>query len=118
MTEEKQNKRVPIEFTEPKDGAPFLYANYVQVQPTQYDIRIVFGEVVDVNDTRVVVQKRANVTVSWLEANVLQQILATQLQKYQEKNGPLNYKPEMIGGGPDVELVDGPGDPTTLSQHE
>jgi hypothetical protein len=118
MTEEQQNQKVPIEFIEPKDGAPYVYANYVMVSPTQYDIRMTFGEVLDVKTTGVVIQKRANVTVSWLEAKVLQQILAAQIQKYQETHGPLNYKQEMIGPGPEVELVEGPGDHEKLSQHE
>jgi hypothetical protein len=95
-----------------------IYANYVMVSPTQYDIRMTFGEVIDVSTTRVVVQKRANITVSWLEANVLQQILAAQILKYQETHGPLNYKQEMIGSGHEVDLIEGPGDPDKLSQHE
>jgi hypothetical protein len=118
MTEEQKSQKVPIEFIEPKDGAPYIYANYVMVSPTQYDIRMTFGEVIDVNTTRVLIQKRANITVSWLEANVLQQILAAQLQKYQETHGPLNYKQEMIGSGPDVDLIEAPGDPDKTSQHE
>jgi queuine/archaeosine tRNA-ribosyltransferase len=118
MTEEQKSQKAPIEFTEPKDGAPYIYANYVMVSPTQYDIRMTFGEVTDVNTSRVVIQKRVNVTVSWLEAKVLQKILTAQLQKYQETHGSLNFKEEMIGSGPDVDLIEAPGDPDKRSQHE
>ena len=96
MTEEKkpEQQRSTV-FVDPPAGTPYVYANFVQARPTSFDIRILFGEVIEFGETTSTVQRRASVTLSWLEAEVLNQILTKQIVAHKEANN--QFTEAMIG---------------------
>jgi len=66
-----------IEFVIPDpDGIFTTYANNIQLGYTIYDVRFVFGEVVEAHPDKIVVEQRAQVTISYLQAKLLQMMLA------------------------------------------
>ena len=86
---------VPIE--EPEGGVFTEYANIVNLDWTLYDVRIRFGELMQVfneadpswiNQHGVVLEKAA-IRVPWHQAKNLCQLLATVIKNYEEINGEL-----------------------------
>ena len=78
-----------LEFVEPQDGVFTTYANNLQVGWTAFDVRLLFGEVVDVDEKTVTIEQRAHVTLSWLEAKTLHSLLSGLIERYEEGNGPI-----------------------------
>jgi len=80
---------------EPEDGMFFTYANHLQIGFTHFDVRLVFGEVVDVEQGSVSVEQRAQVTLSWGQAKLLQHILGDVLKNHEAAQGEIKLPPGM-----------------------
>jgi Protein of unknown function (DUF3467) len=78
-----------MEFRPAQDGIQYFYANNLSLGTTPFDVRIVFGEVIDISADKVVVEQRAQVAMSWLEAKVLGEFLRANVEAYEQKNGTL-----------------------------
>jgi hypothetical protein len=78
-----------VEFVEPEDGVFRTYANHHRVGWTGYDMRILFGELVDVQPDKYVIEETAHVTMSWVQAKLLLDNLQRLIADYEAKNGPL-----------------------------
>jgi Protein of unknown function (DUF3467) len=107
MSEESRNKaqappsanidlgKVLIE--EPEEGVFQTYANVVNMNWTLYDVRIRFGELIQVPDDdrptwenqHGVILARAAVTIPWHQAKLLRDLLDGVLGNYEALNGPL-----------------------------
>src|SRR5262245_10051220 len=105
MADERQSKpqlgpvniaELPV--LEPECGSADVYANVVNLNWTLYDVRIRFAELIqEPIDTENptwgaltgVILERAQVTIPWHQAKLLQQMLADLVQKYEEANGEL-----------------------------
>lgn len=93
----KQPKRAPssalperqVEFVEPKDGVFRTYANYHGLGWTVYDVRLLFGELIDVLPEKFIIEEVAHVTLSWQQAKLLSNGLSEIIRKYEAANGPL-----------------------------
>ncbi len=85
------------QFQEEKDGLKRCYANHFMLAQTGYDLRLTFGEIIDVTGAMVTVEQRAQVTLSWLEAKNLSQWLQSTIANHEEDNGlikePILTKP-------------------------
>lgn len=77
-----------LDIIRPKDGMATFYANHLQLGQTNFDARIVFGEITDVDDTRIEVTQRVQVTMAWLEVKALAVILTNAVSRFEELNGP------------------------------
>jgi Protein of unknown function (DUF3467) len=77
-----------------KDGIQYFYANNVSLGTTAFDVRLVFGEIVDITDEKLTVEQRLQVTMSWLETKILSEFLRVNVQAFEEKNGALKM-PEL-----------------------
>jgi len=84
-------KPAEIEFVvpDPDSGLFASYANHVQVGFTAFDIRLLFGEVVDVQPNKVTIEQRASITMAWLQAKILKQMLERIISDYEARNGEL-----------------------------
>jgi len=78
-----------LEMVAPEGGLPSIYTNNVGVGATSFDIRLIFGQIVDTTPEKVVVQQGVMVTMSWIEAKILNEIIGLHVKAYEEKNGTL-----------------------------
>jgi Protein of unknown function (DUF3467) len=86
---------LPIE--EPEEGVFYAYANLVNMNWTQTDVRIRFGELLQVPDEdnptwdhqRGILLERASITIPWIQAKVLRDMLDGVIRNYETLNGEL-----------------------------
>jgi hypothetical protein len=88
-TEETPKPQRKIEYRAPADGLRTVYCNNVQMSSTSFDIRMLFGEIAEVLDDKVVVDQRVQVTMTWLEAKFLADFLQANIKAYEDLNGPV-----------------------------
>jgi hypothetical protein len=71
--ESQPRQEATVEFVvpDPEGGIFTTYSNNVQVGFTSFDVRCVFGEVVDAQPGKIVVEQRAQITLSYLQAKML-----------------------------------------------
>ena len=79
-----------VEFVIPDpDGIFTTYANNIQVGYTIFDVRFVFGEVVETHPEKIVVEQRAQVTISYLQAKLLNLMLAQLIAEQEARVGEI-----------------------------
>ena len=78
-----------IEFVKPPNGILHMYTNNFSIGQTVFDLRLVFGELTDIDDKIVEVTQRVQVTMSWLEAKALAESLQVYIQNYEQQYGPI-----------------------------
>jgi hypothetical protein len=78
-----------IEYRDPVGGLFHVYSNNVQMASTSFDVRVVFGEVAEVSDDKVIVERRVQVAMTWLEAKILADFLRANVEAFEALNGPL-----------------------------
>jgi hypothetical protein len=85
-----------IEYVEPEDGMLITYANNIQYGFTAGDMRLVFGELIDMQKGKATVEQRAQITFSWLTAKVIATILDALIKEHEKTIGPINVPPAML----------------------
>lgn len=80
-----------VEFVEPDpESSLFLtYSNHVQLGFTLFDIRLLFGEIVDVSRTKLTIEQRAQITMSWLQAKLLLVLVGKAVAEHEARNGEI-----------------------------
>src|SRR5450631_2211514 len=78
-----------VEYVNPPEGLTRFYANNIAMGSTKFDVRIIFGEIRDVNETKAIVDNRFQVTISWAEAKLLGDFLQANVKAFEDLNGPL-----------------------------
>jgi hypothetical protein len=78
-----------VEYVTPPEGLTRFYANNIAMGTTKLDVRIIFGEIRDVTDTKAIVENRFQVTLAWAEAKLLGDFLQANVKAFEELNGPL-----------------------------
>lgn len=102
--EESTTQKLPtFEFVEPEDGLVFVYANQVQLTGSLWDLRMVFGESLGFDGTKVTIEQRASITLAWPQVKVLCQLLAANIKQYESRNGeikiPKGFLEQLTGEG-------------------
>jgi hypothetical protein len=90
-------KNLPIE--EPEEGVFYAYANLVNMNWTLTDVRIRFGELLQVPDDdnptwehqRGILLERVSVTIPWIQAKGLRDMLDGVIRNYETLNGELKH---------------------------
>jgi hypothetical protein len=90
MDNEKK-PQMALEYREQSGGVFRTYANNVMMASTGFDVRIIFGEVIDVlpDKSKAIVEQRAQVTMTWIEAKLIGDFLQANVKAYEELNGQL-----------------------------
>ena len=90
-------RQVKIEYVvpDPESGLFTTYANNTQVGWTHFDVRMTFGEVVDALPDKIVVEQRAQITISYLQAKILTLILGQAISQHEEIFGELKLPPDV-----------------------
>ena len=78
-----------LELVEPEDGMIRAYANHHQIGWTGFDVRLTFGELVDIAPEKIVIEQTTQVTMSWQTAKLLSDSLRVLIEKYEAVNGPI-----------------------------
>lgn len=78
-----------VQYIKPEGGIHLVYANHFQVANTVFDLRVIFGEVTNVNEKMVEITQKCQVTLSWLEAKALAAALRAYVDSYEVQNGPI-----------------------------
>lgn len=78
-----------LEYRQPMDGLIRVYSNNVAMASTSFDVRILFGEVAEIKEDKVIVDQNVQVTMTWLEAKILSDFLRANIEAYENLNGPL-----------------------------
>lgn len=78
-----------LEYRHPESGLIRVYSNNVAMASTSFDVRILFGEVAEINADKVIVDQNVQVTMTWLEAKILADFLRANIEAHENLNGPL-----------------------------
>ncbi len=76
------------------------YANNVQLQPSAWDIKLVFGELNQSVDN-VTVEQHTSITIAWPEAKVLSYWLQIHVAAYEIENGKIQVPKGVVPPEPD-----------------
>lgn len=91
MPEEKSEETIKIadQFTRAQE---FLarYANNVNYETSVFDLKIVFGELVQPLGKKAFIEQHTSVTLSWLEAKIAALFLAMNVAMHEKNFGTLN----------------------------
>jgi hypothetical protein len=87
--EEAPKTEKPIEYRAPQGGVLRFYSNNVQLATTSFDVRMIFGEVIEVKPDKAIIEQNVQITMSWLEAKVLADFLQANIKALEELNGPI-----------------------------
>ncbi|MGA9393321.1 MAG: DUF3467 domain-containing protein [Candidatus Sulfotelmatobacter sp.] len=88
-----------IEYRTPQEGMLRVYCNNFAMATTSFDVRLVFGEVAEIKDDKVIVDQNVQVTMTWLEAKILADFLQANVKAHEEINGgamKLPKNPEQV----------------------
>ncbi len=88
-----------VEFVVPEDGLFVTYANNIGYGFTATDMRLIFGEVVDVSKGTATVEQRAHVTIAWMQAKVLHKMLGLLVAQHEQRLGEIKVPAEMLEFG-------------------
>lgn len=99
-TKEQPTRRVQMVGAE---EAPIIYANNIQLNTSIYDFILGLGQIMDVNEERLLVKTQVKVAMSPQHAKSLAIIIMRQVDKYEQQFGEL---PTAIGDEDDVEEHD------------
>jgi hypothetical protein len=96
--EQPQPKQREIEYRTQPEGLVRIYSNNVSMASTRLDVRLLFGEVIDLADEKVIIENRVQVTLTWQEAKVLADFVQANIKAFEELNGPITLPaiPEKI----------------------
>ena len=94
MDNEKNQPQMALEYREQSGGVFRTYCTNVMMASTGFDVRIIFGEVIDVlpDKSKAIVEQRAQVTMTWIEAKLVGDFLQANVKAYEELNGPLKLQ--------------------------
>jgi hypothetical protein len=91
-----------------------LYANNVQFQPSEWDIKVVFGELqTDAKDSASFVEQHTAITISWLQAKIMHYFLTLQLGVYEMSHGKIPIPLSVLPPVPETPPSELQGDPAT-----
>jgi hypothetical protein len=80
---------------QPTEDFASVYANNVIVLPTVFDIQMIFGEM-DQQVEPLVVRQHTSVTMSWIEAKLLQYFLSLQIAAHETVNGTIKIPAAIV----------------------
>ena len=110
----KQAKTAPperkVNYLTPPEGMPMYYSNHFQIGNTVFDLRVVFGEVVNVTNDEISIRLGAQVTMTWLQAKALAAGIQAYVDEFEEQNGPIKTEFPMLSSPqmPPIPLIVAP----------
>jgi hypothetical protein len=111
MAEEETTETTGTTFIRRGEDFESLYANNVYYQPSEWDLKITFGELDnDPKDGKVFVDQHTAIAVPWLQAKLMNYFLTLQLGVYEMAHGKIAIPPAVMPPIPDPPHGDIAGD--------
>lgn len=88
-TESTPKPQRKVEYRPPAGGLFHVYSNSVQMASTGFDVKVIFGELAEIADDKVIVDQRVQVAMTWIEAKIVAEFLRANVEAYEALNGPL-----------------------------
>ncbi len=96
-----------------------LYANNVQFQPFEWDLKIIFGELdIPPGKQNVVVEQHTAISIPWLQAKLMLFYLGLQVAVHEMSNGPIQIPKALIPAEPTPPSGDLADDPMAHRVYE
>jgi hypothetical protein len=76
------------QFFERDEDYEALYANNIQFQPSEWDLKVIFGEL-DFHDDKLAVKQHTSIAMPWLQAKIMHYFLTLQLGVYEMSHGKI-----------------------------
>jgi hypothetical protein len=94
-TSENRVVERPARTIETRQREPFLslYANNIFIRTTPWDIQPTFGEILSIDQQKVVIENQLAVNLSPQQAKSLLDLLSGQIQAYERQYGEIRYTP-------------------------
>ena len=86
-TEDTPKPQKQIEYRVPPEGMLRVYSNNFAMASTSFDVRVLFGEVAELEGDKVIVTQNVQVTMTWFEAKILAEFLQANVKAHEEING-------------------------------
>jgi hypothetical protein len=93
------------------------YTNNVQFQQTEWDVKMVFGQL-DWVENHYVVEQHTSMTMSWLQAKMLLYFLGVQVGAYELSHGKIPIPPGTIPPDPEPPTPEQATDPSSYKFYE
>jgi len=97
QTQPSSGSHIEFVVPDPDETLFTAYANNVQVGYSHFDMRLMFGEIIETTPEKIVVEQRAQITISYLQAKLLLMMMAQALQNYESQFGEVKLLPGMVG---------------------
>jgi hypothetical protein len=94
-----------------------LYANNVQFQPWDSDLRMTFGEL-DLRKGKVVTEQHTAISISWLQAKIMLYFLGLQVAVQEIANGKIKIPDRLFPPEPTPPSGDFENDPVAIKVYE
>lgn len=93
--DEKNASQQPSREVESRRSDTFLslYANSVNIRLTPWDVQLIFGEILEADERKLVIENHLAVTLSPQHAKALLNALSGQVQAYERQFGEIRYTP-------------------------
>jgi hypothetical protein len=78
------------------EGFESLYANNVHLQPSEWDLKLIFGEIDYDKSGALFVEQHTSITMAWLQAKLLNYFLTLQLGVYEMSHGKIPVPPGVM----------------------
>ena len=107
----------PIEFVRHENFESW-HANNIQFYPSEWDLKLVFGELDWPKGGNVVVQQHTAMTLSWLQAKIFQYFLTLNLALYEMQHGKIKVPAAVMPPEAQPPTGDLANDPAALKFYE
>jgi hypothetical protein len=94
------NKKQP-QFLRRGEDFESLYANNVYFQPSEWDLKLTFGELDNDKDNNVFVNQHTSISIPWLQAKIMNYFLTLQLGVYEMGHGRIQIPPAVMPPEPE-----------------
>jgi 6-phosphofructokinase len=107
MPPSEKQKEAPTQKSEaevkmvPAPDFKIFYVNHIQASFTPFDISLVMSEALGAEEGKFLIQAKARVTISPVEAKILQMILANTIANFEKAIGPITIP---IGMTPEEQI--------------
>jgi hypothetical protein len=88
--DQAQNQQREVEYRESSNFTS-LYSNNVSLKLTPWDVQLVFGKILSLDTTKMVIENEVSVYVSPQTAKSLLKVLTGIVQQYEDKIGEIKY---------------------------
>ncbi|HXM22279.1 MAG TPA: hypothetical protein VN948_13565 [Terriglobales bacterium] len=113
---EQQLKEQPIKLVRHENFESW-YANNVQYHPSEWDLKLIFGEL-DWRDNSMLIQQHTAISVTWLQAKIMLYFLTIQVGVHEMSQGKIQIPPGVAPTEPPLPSGDLENNPFAMQVHD